>query len=475
MFQKILIYFFLFLSLSLPAQVNISFFNYDIPQSNFLNPANIPSCKLIIGIPFINGAGVYAYHNGFVFNDLFERSGNSYSLTTNSINNTLNKTAGRNYFLAGAEISDLFIGYKYNNVYFNISVRERVMSGLFYNKDLLRLGLEGNTSFEGETASLQGTGLLFNYFRQYSFGVAVNKYDYFKWGTHLNLLFGKANTSTLIKNTGLFTNEETFALSLDARGGFNASLPYVLLYNANGDLSSEDRSEGIVPFLLEKQNKGISVDAGFIYEYSPSVTLHGSITDLGFIRYRKNTSVFRATGEFNYNGPDENDVFEQTYLRELINTLDDSIDVSLSDEKYTFYLPPDLYAGIRYNDGSIISYEVLYHSVLFRNKFKQSVTLQSDIELGKHVDAMISWSLAHRTLKNAGVGLSFDFYPVNLYIISDNIMGFIWPRSTKNVNLQFGLNLKFGCHEKVSEEGCNCSWIKAPKSYQKLLDKSRTR
>ena len=82
---------------------------------------------------------------------------------------------------------------------------------------------------------------------------------------------------------------------------------------------------------------------------------------------------------------------------------------------------------------------------------------------------MLSTSYANRSFKNLGVGLSFDFHPVNFYVVTDNITAFFWPRGTKSVNLQFGFNLKFGCSKKEENNGCGCAWIKEMKSYRKLL------
>ena len=50
--------------------------------------------------------------------------------------------------------------------------------------------------------------------------------------------------------------------------------------------------------------------------------------------------------------------------------------------------------------------------------------------------------------------------PVQFYLVSDNILGFLWPQSTKNLNLRFGFNMIFGCREKSGTDGCGCYWLR---------------
>ena len=66
----------------------------------------------------------------------------------------------------------------------------------------------------------------------------------------------------------------------------------------------------------------------------------------------------------------------------------------------------------------------------------------------------------NRSLANLGFGLGYGRSPVQLYLVSDNILGFILPMSAKNINLRFGLNLIFGCREEVNLDDCGCAWLR---------------
>jgi len=90
---------------------------------------------------------------------------------------------------------------------------------------------------------------------------------------------------------------------------------------------------------------------------------------------------------------------------------------------------------------------------------------------------MASYTIQYRTLRNFGLGFVFGRSPVQFYIVSDNAAGFIWPLSTRNINLRFGLNINLGCNERIEQrtghgalQG-NCYWLE--KSIQKNYEKQK--
>jgi hypothetical protein len=58
----------------------------------------------------------------------------------------------------------------------------------------------------------------------------------------------------------------------------------------------------------------------------------------------------------------------------------------------------------------------------------------------------------YRSFKIFGLGLSFGKGPLQFYAITDNVCGFFWPLSTRNINLRFGLNVNLGCNIRKSSE-----------------------
>ena len=54
------------------------------------------------------------------------------------------------------------------------------------------------------------------------------------------------------------------------------------------------------------------------------------------------------------------------------------------------------------------------------------------------------------SFRNAGAGFSFNVGPLNLYMVSDNVLNvLLWPDLSRSVNVLVGLNLVFGYKDKV--------------------------
>ena len=458
--------------LSLSSQVNLHYFNGEIPQAVYLNPAHYPRCKVIVGIPLINGIGLQAAHSGFTYNQLFD---NQNGTVAPDPDNALKKLGRKNYFQLLGELSDLYVGIKYKDIFFNFSVRERLRTNIFYNEDMIRLGIEGNVGFaqRHKMASLRGSGGRFDYFRQYSIGAAYRVDDYLTLGASLNILFGKANMFGYTGKTGLFTDSLTYELTITADARFNSSGPVYITTDENGNLVNNPPDQSIADFLLNRQNKGISIDLGFVYENDDDMTYYGSILDLGLIRYKTNPVNYRASGDFVFNGiPEvrEGEVFDQNYMYELVNEMYNATEDTLTNNKYTSLMPMRTYLGAQKMINDKLKAGVLLGNTFFRHHIQTYAGLHAEYKLGKHFYPMASWSFAHRSFKNLGVGFSLEFLPFNFYMLSDNVLGFFLPRSSKSASIQFGFNLKFGCKDKIKSDNSECVWMKkGEKDYRKLV------
>jgi hypothetical protein len=58
-------------------------------------------------------------------------------------------------------------------------------------------------------------------------------------------------------------------------------------------------------------------------------------------------------------------------------------------------------------------------------------------------------------------------------LVSDNIIGFVLPMSTKNVNLRLGINLNLNCREAFNIDQCGCEWLKSAEDRRLRHEKFR--
>ncbi len=381
-----------------------------------------------------------------------------YSIDASTIHD---KLGNRNYFSTEVYVSLLHVGIKIKNRYYiTFGIRERNDLNLFYTKNLFSLAYKGNTQYEGEWVSLKGTGIQFNHFREYSIGISKIVDEYTTYGIRAKLLFGKLNLKSTRDNVRLFTEENTFYLLFQNDFRLDASVP-VSLDSTNGNLrtDSEYYSTDPMTLIFNRQNMGFAVDAGFIYRYDERTTLQGSVLDLGFIPYRSNLTNYSLEGEFPYEGPLGDTIITENYAWDLWDRVNDSMEVSLTRESYMYFLSPRLYLGVSYQLNRNVTANALLAMRISKQKIQSGLTVSGLWRPYNWFAASVSWSYLHRSINNVGAGLVLGRTPVQFYLVSDNIPGFIWPQSTKNLNLRFGLNMIFGCRERRRTDGCGCYWL----------------
>ncbi len=437
-------------------QSNTLFFMHSVPQSNFINPAIQGECRWFIGLPVISSTHFNLANNGFTINHLLESQEEGlYSLDAENIER---KLARMNY-LSSELYTHLFaIGHKRKDFYFTFSIRERNDLVLFYPKDLFAFAYKGNTQFEGEWISLDGSGIQFNHFREYAIGVSKKFDDYRTFGIRGKILFGKLNLNTRKSVIGLFTEENTFNLLFVNDILVNASLPYSLEIDTEGNYNITNKDYTLESDLIfNRKNFGLGVDAGFIYNYDENITISGSILDVGAIFYRSNLTNYDVEGDFFYDGPLGDSIITDNYFQDIINTFTDG---SIIDNRsYIYLLQPRIYIGATYKLNDRINLGGLIASKIYRQKIQSGLILSANSRFARYFSVSLSWSYMHRSVNNLGLGLAFGRMPLQFYIVSDNVPGMIWLQSSKNINLRFGLNIIFGCFRKESIKGCGCYWL----------------
>ena len=309
---------------------------------------------------------------------------------------------------------------------------------------------------------MNGTGVLLNHYREYALGYSHQAGDNKTFGIKGKLLFGKLNVTTKKSNSTLFTDANTFNLLFNSDVSVNNSLPVNITTNAQGritDISYND-AVSLSQLIFNRRNWGLAVDAGFIYEYNDRVTLSGSILDLGFIRWRSNQNNYLQNGQLFYTGIPADSLLNGNYLQGLLDAFNNAFQFNLTHNSYTLFLPPRVYLGGTYIINERLNIGMLYSGIIYYNRINSAFTLSANAAVNKSLDASVSYSYINKSLNNVGAGIAIGRSPVQFYMVTDNILGFIWPLSARNINLRFGLNLIFGCKVKENNRSSECFWIK---------------
>ncbi len=423
------------------------FFMHYLGESNFLNPAVQSKCNIFIGIPVLSSTYANYANSAFSYKSLVKPVGDgTYYADIDGVVSHL----GRRSILDAELNTTLFaLGIKRDNLYLAFSAIEKLTLPVTFPKDAASLLWKGNSQFEGTEASLRGTSSYLTYYREYALGISKKNEDDNFYGIKGKLLFGKLNLSMPTTNASLYTDPNLFNLNFNGGVTINMSAPVIINY-ANGKINSfaYNNSASISDLLLNRKNWGIAADFGFIHKYNEKIIISGSILDLGFIRWRSNLNNINISGHASYNGPLGNTNVTTTYFNDLINSLQDSMNVKITQKSYTTWLPSKEYLGATYVIDQKVSAGFLLSSVIYRTKLVTAGTIMGDYNVFGSLHAVFSYSLMYRSFNNFGFGLSIGQGPIQFYAISDNIAGIIWPLSARNINLRFGLNINLGCGAK---------------------------
>jgi hypothetical protein len=419
------------------------YFMHYLPESNFLNPAVQNECKWFIGLPVISSVHLNYANSIASYRNLFPKSG--------GINgDRVVKWAGQRS-IVGAEFHTtlLALGYQFDDNYLTFTVIEKINAPITVSKQLLQLGWKGNSQFEGEDAGLKGTAAYITHYREYAIGYSKTNWNGDLLGIKAKLLFGKLNVSTPKTNPSIYTDPTTFNLRLHGEYRANISAPVTIIQNGNqiDDVQINDNAS-VTSYLLNRKNWGFAIDLGIIHEYNENITLAASILDLGFIRWRTDLNNLSKSGDIYVTGVPFDSVNPGYYIDNLISEVIDSTELTITHNPYFSFLPVKMYAGAQYTLSEKLVANGLLSATIYKSKFLTGLSLSLDYNPFNHFHIIGSYSLMYRSLKIVGLGFSAGKGPLQFYIISDNVCGFIWPLSARNINLRFGLNINLGCETK---------------------------
>jgi len=234
------------------------------------------------------------------------------------------------------------------------------------------------------------------------------------------------------------------------------------------DDSRFDTGKGITDFLLKSKNMGLGLDIGATYDISDKLMVSASITDLGFIRWKKDVSNLLAENNFEFSGLNLVDVLNGTMTfdslaNQMLDSLKNSFTVSDSQDPFTTWLPFGVTIGGRYNLTKKVSLGVLSYTRIIGKQVREALTLSANVNLGNAFSTSLGYTIANHNYDNIGAGIAFRAGICQFYFVADRIP-IMWnkiiseghqlqfPTSWNSVNLRLGMNLTFGNKIKKNDD-----------------------
>lgn len=471
-FRYLLILLLAVISYRAEAQYSQVLYHMNLPQNHLLNPALRSTNRIYIGLPGLSGFNLNLNNNFINFSDVIIKG------QTDSLLSFLHPDYDADKFLAKIrernsiepELTVPLFGLGFSagkDLYFFLDINERFEGNIVLPGDIIRLGLKGNEQFVGSTINLSSLRGDIKYYRELGFGFSKNFTNKLRIGAKGKLLFGVASASIDNRSLGLTVNDDySHTLNADLMVNFSAPLSvYVNTDNRIDSLSFDDsrfeNGSGIVDFLTSTGNFGLGFDIGATYDISDKFTVSASITDIGFIKWKRDLTNLKAESSFEFSGLNMVNVINGTMTfdslaNEMLDSLKNSFIVSDTKNPFTTYLPYGITFGGSYNLTKNFSVGLLSYSRIIGNQIREALTLSANMNLGSALSASFAYTAANHRYDNLGAGLAlragfFQFYTIidRIPVIWNKVImesgdNFPVPESWNMINARLGFNLVFG-------------------------------
>ena len=429
---------------SVSAQKDFLLYGLDnLAQSQYVNPAFRTNSKAYFTFPGLNQS-VGLSHSGFQFNHLVHQRADDSLVLKPDI--AISKMKGINYITSNIQNELFSMGFSIKKSFFALSVVNKLQTRFLYPKDLFTLAFEGNgKSLLGERASFDGIGV--DALSYLEIGIGFNREfgDKLKLGGKLKYLNGIANIHTRKSNLGIFTDETTFDIAVDGSFEVNSS-NITSLADGNNSLQVSD---------FIGKNKGVGIDLGAVYKLSDKIELSASIIDLGVITWKSNTQSYVSNDfEFKFKGVDMEQFLSDSsdVLQTFIDSLGTSFTVSDNQQNYRTGLYTRIYMGGKYKMTEKVTVGGVWYSEFINSKYRAGITASGHIKLTNWFTAAVNYTYYGRDYKNIGLGFVVNAGPAQLFLMTDNALGFLVPHATKNWHFRVGINFLIGREKKINND-----------------------
>jgi hypothetical protein len=461
-----------FLSAESGAQEANTLYYMKLPQANLMNPASQQYCNFYINLPLAGGASASVMSSSISFSDLvFPGTGEySDSLITilhpsYNIDDFLSKLHKKNYIAPTFTANVLSFGFRAKNLYFHFGITENASLYLGYPRDMMTLLFKGNAAFAGGEADLSSLAMDATLYGSYSAGVSARVTDALSLGVRARFLSGVANGSLNNHGTHLSIDGEDYTHTLDADLSVDLSAPVEVVTDSAGNITDIvlqddfDKPENVLYYLFHPDNPGFAFDVGARYRFNERFMVAASVLDLGMIRWRRDVSNLITQGAFVFQGLDASPVFnvyDTTTLEDVADNLLDSLEAvfrpRVEHTAYSTGLSPKLYAGGTFHLSPSVSLGILSRSEFRRRNIIQSFTFSVNTAVKRWLNFTASYTYSSHSFNNVGAGLSLRGGPIQFYIMTDYVLGYLYPDTSHALGGWFGLNLIFGCRERVMDD-----------------------
>jgi len=436
----------------LEAQTNTLYFMPEIQQSLYLNPAYQSNCNFFLGLPALSNLNISFNNNAFSYNNLFEERENNPDIIFFNIDNVKDNLSENNYAIITTAVPLLDFGFWIKNSYFTFSLTNKTSVLFSFPYEAVELITDGNANYIGKDNPMVidniGTSAL-NY-HEMAFGLSKQITHRLFIGGRFKLLFGTMNIDSQDAEIKITTAEDTYDLNIESDININMSGPFIITRDSTGKIEDIDiDDDNTFSSALSSGNMGIALDFGATYKFNDQFDFYGSVTDLGFINWGEDVINLTQKESYTFTGLSLDSI--NTDYDEL-DAIEDSLErftkFNESNLDYTRMLNAKVYLGATYSPADFMNFGLLSKTSFLSSNITQAFTLSANFHPAHWFSGSLSYTVSNKQYTNLGIGLAFKLGAFQVYMLTDNLNSSLWPKDAKSVNMQLGLNMRFGCGKR---------------------------
>lgn len=454
---KIFLFFVLLFHCFLSAQNRPLLYGFgETPNSLLLNPGAAVNYNYHIGIPVLSNISVHAGITGATLLDLFKDDGIPFNTKFERVSN---QWSNRSFLSIHAQTTLLDGGYRLSpKAYLSFGMYQEIDAIVYYPKNIIELLYYGNEPFLNKSiyfSELKFRGEVLGVLHA---GLSYKRNEKLHIGGRLKLYSGAMHVAST-NNSGTFNTE------VGDENVYRHVLRDVgIAVNSSGFSNAVDtlgvQLKDVLGNTLLSKNIGVGLDVGFTYEHSPQVTFSGSILDIGFVSYSKNTQNLVISGTYQYEGIelrfDENNV---DYLAELDREFRANVPRESNTNSYIAWRPFKFNAAVAYSFGQNNNFracrespnEGTYNSAIGAHLFavtrpigtQLAASVFAERRIGEHLQVKMSYTVDDFSMSNIGMGFVMKFGAAQIYGMFGNVLKFSELAGAQTAALDFGVNLIF--------------------------------
>lgn len=417
------------------AQQNIGLHFADIWQQNNTNPAFFPDEKVSIGLGSIYSNTIF---RGATLSEIIQsENGNSVI----DIDAAIAGMDAENSFDQYLSIQTLNLGLKFGKIGLSLSHALKFDGRYDYPKTFPQLAFQGNAQFIDETVEI-GSTVDFTTYNELAVGLAYLG-ENFNIGGRVKYLagVGNARTNPDRNSATIYTDPDIYQLTLTA----DYELESAGFIDYQGiDSVSLDFAPSASDISLGGGNSGVAFDLGAQVKFG-KLTVSASILDIGSITWSENAKSYSTQGTFTYDGLDITNALsgEGVDFANALDTLEQIFEVKEESREFTTNLAPQFYLSGQYELSDKLTLGALLYRRFKENNARTAVAGSAQYKLGKLLTIGGTYAVIDDSFTNIGLNASAKLGPVQIYALTDNILGIVNSDEEEIVNLRAGLNVVF--------------------------------